>query len=43
VSADAVVCLRTPEPFIAVGAWYRDFDQTTDAQVTALLAASRAP
>lgn len=36
--ADAVVCLSMPEPFIAVGRWYREFEQVTDAEVTALLA-----
>jgi putative phosphoribosyl transferase len=36
--ADEVVCARTPEPFAAVGLWYRDFSQTTDAEVRALLA-----
>jgi predicted phosphoribosyltransferase len=35
--ADDVVCARTPEPFIAVGAWYRDFGQTSDAEVSELL------
>ena len=35
--ADEVVCLDTPEPFLAVGRWYRDFGQTTDEQVRALL------
>lgn len=35
--ADEVVCLRTPEPFLAVGAWYEDFEQNTDDEVTALL------
>jgi putative phosphoribosyl transferase len=35
--ADRVVALATPEPFHAVGQWYRDFDQTTDAEVVALL------
>lgn len=30
---DRVVCLRTPEPFVAVGAWYEDFGQVTDEQV----------
>jgi predicted phosphoribosyltransferase len=38
--ADEVVCLRTPEPFQAVGLWYRRFDQTTDDEVRALLEAS---
>ena len=41
---DAVVCLATPSPFIAVGAWYRSFEQTTDDEVRSLLdAARRAP
>lgn len=35
--ADEVVCLRTPEPFQAVGLWYEDFSQTTDAEVHQLL------
>ena len=36
--ADDVVCLHTPEHFIAVGRWYTDFGQTTDDQVRDLLA-----
>jgi predicted phosphoribosyltransferase/dienelactone hydrolase len=39
--ADEVVCAVTPEPFRAVGLWYRNFDQTTDDEVRALLARSR--
>ena len=35
--ADDVVCARTPEPFSAVGQWYIDFSQTTDAEVRQLL------
>jgi len=35
--ADELVCARSPEPFSAVGQWYRDFSQTTDAEVRALL------
>lgn len=35
--ADDIVCLATPEPFFAVGQWYRDFSQTTDAEVRELL------
>jgi putative phosphoribosyl transferase len=35
--ADEIVCLQTPEPFYAVGLWYRDFGQTTDEQVRTLL------
>jgi putative phosphoribosyl transferase len=41
LDADHVVCLYTPEPFRAVGLWYRDFDQTSDDEVRALVAASR--
>jgi predicted phosphoribosyltransferase len=37
--ADEVVCLRMPEPFVAVGAWYADFGQTEDAEVVRLLTA----
>ncbi len=32
-----IVCLRTPEPFQAVGLWYEDFSQTTDEEVHELL------
>lgn len=32
------VCAMTPEPFYGVGRWYRDFSQTTDAEVQDLLA-----
>jgi predicted phosphoribosyltransferase len=35
--ADQVVCAVTPEPFWAVGQWYRDFSQTTDEEVRDLL------
>jgi putative phosphoribosyl transferase len=38
--ADEVVCLETPEPFRAVGCWYEDFNQTSDAEVIELLRAS---
>jgi putative phosphoribosyl transferase len=34
---DQVVCLEVPEPFFAVGEWYRDFSPTSDAEVGALL------
>ena len=30
---DKIVCGETPEPFYAVGAWYEDFSQTSDAEV----------
>ncbi len=35
--ADEVVCLQTPVNFYAVGAWYRNFEQTTDEEVVAIL------
>jgi predicted phosphoribosyltransferase len=35
--ADEVVCALTPEPFVAVGAWYDDFSPTSDAAVRDLL------
>jgi putative phosphoribosyl transferase len=35
--ADQVICPSMPEPFIAVGAAYRDFRQLSDEQVAALL------
>jgi predicted phosphoribosyltransferase len=40
---DEVVCIATPEPFLAVGRFYDDFSQTGDAEVHDLLerAASR--
>ncbi|HEX6030195.1 MAG TPA: phosphoribosyltransferase [Tepidiformaceae bacterium] len=38
--ADTVVCLATPEPFVAVGLWYRDFRATTDDEVRDLLRAA---
>ncbi|HXE64586.1 MAG TPA: phosphoribosyltransferase [Bryobacteraceae bacterium] len=34
---DEIVCLNTPEPFYAVGAWFEDFSQTTDDEVRELL------
>jgi putative phosphoribosyl transferase len=39
---DQVVCLSSPDPFMAVGAHYLDFSQTTDAEVVELLAAANA-
>jgi putative phosphoribosyl transferase len=35
--ADQVIFLETPERFHAVGEFYRNFDQTTDSEVRALL------
>jgi putative phosphoribosyl transferase len=34
---DEVICGATPEPFMAVGAWYSDFEQTSDQEVRQLL------
>ncbi len=34
---DEIVCLIRPEPFIAVGYWYRQFSQTSDEEVRSLL------
>lgn len=36
--ADEVVVLAAPDPFYAVGEWYRRFDQTSDEEVVAALA-----
>jgi len=35
--ADQVLFLATPDPFFAVGQWYHDFDQVSDAEVVSLL------
>ncbi|MFD9875692.1 phosphoribosyltransferase family protein [[Kitasatospora] papulosa] len=40
--ADEVVCLSAPALFSAVGEWYRDFSQTSDEEVVALLARASA-
>lgn len=37
VVADEVTCAREPEDFAAVGQYYADFEQTSDAEVRALL------
>lgn len=37
--ADTVVCLEVPEPFMAVGAHYRCFDQVDDSEVVAIMRA----
>jgi predicted phosphoribosyltransferase len=36
-TADEVICLLRPERFYAVGLWYEDFSQTSDAEVRDLL------
>lgn len=35
--ADEVICLATPEPFMAISMWYQHFPQTSDEEVKALL------
>jgi putative phosphoribosyl transferase len=35
--ADEIVCIETPEDFIAVGQFYRDFHQVTDDEVREIL------
>jgi putative phosphoribosyl transferase len=39
--ADEVVCLETPVPYFAVGQGYRNFGQTSDDEVVALLKRAR--
>lgn len=41
--ADEVICLVRPWDFQAVGAYYRDFGQTSEAQVVELLEDARRP
>jgi putative phosphoribosyl transferase len=38
--ADEVVCAARPEPFISVGQFYEDFQQTDDEEVRELLEAA---
>lgn len=38
---DALVCLASPEPFLAVGRFYQDFTQTEDEEVIRLLGEAR--
>jgi putative phosphoribosyl transferase len=35
---DEIVCLRTPEPFVAIGVHYVDFHQMSDAEISEILA-----
>ena len=37
-AADEIVCLKMPEPFLAVGMFYEDFGQTSDEEVRDFLA-----
>lgn len=36
-TVDEIVCVRTPDPFVAIGLWYRDFEPTSDAEVRRLI------
>lgn len=38
---DELLCLQTPDPFYAVGYFYRDFDPVSDQDVASLLAETR--
>jgi putative phosphoribosyl transferase len=40
--ADECICLTEPEPFFAVGEWYADFRQVTDAEVQGYLSSNLA-
>ena len=39
--ADGMICVASPRPFVAIGQWYDDFRQTSDAEVSRLLAEAR--
>lgn len=39
--ADELICVASPRRFGAIGAFYRDFRQTSDSEVTSLLKAAR--
>jgi putative phosphoribosyl transferase len=36
-TVDQLVCLYTPDPFYAVGAWYEDFRQISDEEVCSII------
>jgi putative phosphoribosyl transferase len=40
---DDVVCLKMPEPFVAIGLYYRDFHQLSDGDVVRALASGGEP
>lgn len=42
MGVDEIICAKTPQPFMGVGQWYRDFSQTTDEEVRQLLAKAEA-
>jgi predicted phosphoribosyltransferase len=35
--ADEVICVSTPAFFMAVGSWYRDFEQVSDEEAAGIL------
>ena len=37
---DEIVCLATPEPFIAIGLYYRNFRQLSDDEIIELLSST---
>lgn len=39
---DDIICLQTPEPFYAIGVFYRDFAQMSDQEVVDILARTAA-
>ena len=41
--ADELVCLETPDHFMAVGSYYNDFTQVTDEDVVEILERSKSP
>jgi len=41
MEVDELVCVATPEPFLAVGRWYDDFSQTRDDEIRLLLERAR--
>lgn len=41
IGVDEIVCAVTPELFLGVGHWYKDFSQTTDEEVRELLERAR--
>jgi putative phosphoribosyl transferase len=43
MGVDEILCAITPELFLGVGHWYKDFSQTTDEEVRALLERSSHP
>lgn len=40
---DRIICAETPQPFQAVGLWYKDFSQTTDDEVREYLQLASEP